>query len=290
MMNLRGVLLSLGLLSVFGTGCVVEVGVSRNRYESCTPGDSCNFSTCTTANVSTGGSLCTVSCTNTSACTDANTACIGAPGTTLGQCFRTCIGGTSCPSGTVCAVSTTIQGTAVQTCIPNTSAVPTCGGAGLACCAGNTCTGGLACVNGTCATPVPVCGGSGQPCCAGNVCTGGLACVNNTCAPATPARQFYAKCVAGDTCSAGTTCIQASVQVAGMAQGSHCSTLCPSGAANTCPGYVAGQVECIAINGNLAQAQCFRLCQSTNDCAPFNTTCTQIMMPAGPIRVCAPTG
>lgn len=102
-------------------------------------------------------------------------------------------------------------------------------------------------------------------------------------------RAAYEKCMSRDACAAGTMCIQSSVQVPNTAQGSHCSTLCPTGAANTCPGYVAGQVECIALNGNVAQAQCFRLCQSTNDCALFNTTCTQITLPAGPIRVCAPS-
>lgn len=103
-----------------------------------------------------------------------------------------------------------------------------------------------------------------------------------------PLRSTYARCMTGDRCGMGS-CLASSVQVAGMPEGSHCSALCPTGAANTCPGYVAGQVECIAVDGNVARAQCFRLCQSTNDCAPLNTTCTQIMQPAGPIRVCAPT-
>ncbi len=107
---------------------------------------------------------------------------------------------------------------------------------------------------------------------------------------APPARSVYAKCVAGEMCTMGAACLAATVAVAGMPQGCQCTALCPTGAAASCPGYVAGRVECIVIGGNLAGAQCYRLCNSTNDCTPFNTTCTQIMMPAGPIRICVPTG
>jgi hypothetical protein len=299
MMNLRGVLLSLGLLGVFGTGCIVEVTASRGAYERCSAGDSClGGTTCTQAAFVVSGTgstnVCTAGCSNAAQCpvggnnsTLAPT-CVISASAGVGQCYDTCNSDADCGfgSGTRCS---NIAGTLVNICAPIGSGT-SCGGSGQACCAGNLCSGGLACVGGTCATAPPPCGASGQACCTGNMCGTGLACVNNVCAAATPARPFYAKCVAGDACSTGTTCIQSSVQVAGMAQGSHCSTLCPTGAANTCPGYVAGQVECIAIGGNVAQAQCFRLCQSTNDCTMFNTTCTQIMMPAGPIRVCAPTG
>lgn len=103
-----------------------------------------------------------------------------------------------------------------------------------------------------------------------------------------PVRGVYARCNADDRCAAGA-CLVSSVQPSGMTAARHCSARCGSGSAMECPGYVRGQVECIAPEGSLMFAQCFRLCQSMNDCAPFNTICTQIMQPAGPIRVCVPT-
>lgn len=104
-----------------------------------------------------------------------------------------------------------------------------------------------------------------------------------------PVRGTYARCAADDRCAAGA-CLVSSLQPPGMTAARHCSALCGSGSALGCPGYVRGQVECIAPEGSVMFAQCFRLCQSTNDCAPFNTTCMEIRQPAGPIRVCVPTG
>ena len=111
----------------------------------------------------------------------------------------------------------------------------------------------------------------------------------------TPNRTAYQRCdPAVDVCAAGTTCIASVAQVAGKNRGVSCTVTCPSGNASSCPGYVPGaatqRVECANFTGNLAQAQCFRLCTTQNDCASDNTTCTAFMMPTGQIRVCVPAG
>lgn len=76
-------------------------------------------STCQPANVTPRmGNLCTVACTDASPCTDAMSACIGAAGTTQGQCLMSCTSPAGCPAGFTCLQSNTIQGSQINVCVP----------------------------------------------------------------------------------------------------------------------------------------------------------------------------
>lgn len=67
-----------------------------------------------------------------------------------------------------------------------------------------------------------------------------------------------------------------------------CTATCPTGLASACPGYVAGQVECVNLPGDMP-FQCVRLCNTANDCTAFGTQCIQVVSKTGnTIRVCAP--
>ncbi len=297
-MNLRGVVVSLGLFSALGAGCVIDV--VRGPYESCPNGESCSAGTvCLPASFTlsgTSGSICSVNCTAGPQCPQSiygsgyAPTCVVSASTGQGLCYDTCVGNVDCGIGTRCAQ---IPGTVNRICVPIGSS-STCGGAGQACCGGSACSVGLTCNGGVCGA-APACGGNGQACCASATpCTAGLVCNGGFCGGATPTRTAYQKCDAAvDVCGDGTTCIPSTAQVSGKSRGSSCTRGC-SGAASSCPGYVPNaarqSVECVNFTGVAAEAQCFRLCESQNDCVAFNTTCTAFMMPTGQIRVCVPAG
>lgn len=271
-MNLRGVLVSLGLFGMFGAGCVIDV--VRGPYEACPNGESCSSGTvCLPASFTlngTAGSLCSTNCLRGEQCPASiygsgfAPTCVVSASTGQGLCYDTCISNVDCGVGTRCAQ---IPGTANRICVP---------------------TGG--------GSTAPTCGGAGQPCCGGNACTVGLVCNAGVCGGAVPTRQAYQKCdvAAGDVCGGGTSCIPSIAQVQGKSRGSNCTIGCPTGAASSCPGFAPGAprqvVECVNLTGNVREAQCFRLCESQNDCADLNTTCSAFMMPTGQIRVCVPSG
>lgn len=76
-------------------------------------------STCQAANVTPPmGSLCTVACTDAAPCVDPMSACIGAAGTTQGQCLMSCTSPAGCPAGFNCLQSNTIQGSQIGVCVP----------------------------------------------------------------------------------------------------------------------------------------------------------------------------
>lgn len=296
-MTLRGVVVSLCLFSVLGSGCVIDV--VRGPYESCPNGESCSSGTvCLPASFTlngSAGSLCSVQCTSGSQCPTSvygsgyAPTCVVNASSGQGLCYDTCLSNGDCGIGTRCAQ---IPGTINRICVPLGSG-STCGAAGQPCCGGNACTVGLTCNGGVCSA-APPCGGNGQACCTGaSPCTTGLACNAGVCAPA-PTRQPYQKCDAAvDVCGDGTTCVQSIAQVAGKSRGTACTRTC-GGAASNCPGYLPGaqrqSVECMNFTGNIAESQCFRLCETQNDCVDYNTTCTAFMMPTGQIRVCVPAG
>ncbi len=301
-MNLRNVVMGLGLMALFGTGCVVEV--VRGPYEGCKSGDSCsNGTVCTSATYTSNGgpaTFCSIGCTRGEQCPVSPygsgylPTCVVSVSAGSGLCYDTCVSNFDCGTGTVCA---TIPGTSARVCVPSSTAGTTCGGSGQVCCASNACAAGLACNGGVCSAPVVTCGASGQACCAGNTCGTGLVCNAGVCgAKVTPTRTAYQKCVQGtDVCGGGTVC-QSSIAVsAGKSQGAFCTTGCPSGLDSACPGYVPGAaaqaVTCLNLTGTVAQAQCFRRCQTQNDCADYNTTCTMFSTTTGgSIRVCVPVG
>ena len=268
--NLRHLAWTLGLLGAFGTGCIVEV--AHGPYEACNAGEACsNGTSCVTATFSTNslpGNICSSSCTSGAQCPSSVygagylPTCVVSATSGTGLCYDTCVSNADCGIGTRCA---RISGTANNICVPIGTGTAACGASGQACCAGNACLAGLSCNAGTCG------------------------------AAATPNRTAYQKCdAATDVCASGTTCVASIAQVSGKSRGTSCTATCPSGNAMSCPGYVPGAatqtVECVNFTGNIAQAQCFRLCTSQNDCVNDNTTCTAFMMPTGQIRVCVPAG
>lgn len=272
-MNLRGVVVSLGLFSALGSGCVIDI--VRGPYEACPNGESCSAGTaCLPASFTLNGgtgAICSVNCNRGEQCPSSiygsslPPTCVVSASTGQGLCYDTCLGNGDCGIGTRCA---RIPGTANNICVP-------LGGGSVA----------------------PTCGGTNQPCCTGNACSVGLVCgASGVCGAPVANRTAYQKCdvAAGDTCAVGTSCIPSTAQVAGKSRGSACTIGCSSGAATSCPGYLPGAprqvVECVNFTGNLAEAQCFHLCETQNDCTAYNTTCTAFMMPTGQIRVCVPGG
>jgi hypothetical protein len=301
-MNIRSVVLSLGLLSAFGSGCVIEV--NSGPYESCTAGDVCtNGTTCQTAMYSvTGGpgNICTIGCSVGEQCpvspygSSYAPTCVVSVSAGGGLCYDTCISNVDCGVGTRCAQ---IPGTPARICVPlgTSGGVVSCGGAGQQCCAGGACTGGLTCGAGN-VCGVVACGNAGQACCAGGACTGaGLVCnPANQCVTATATRAPYQKCnPATEACGGTTRCLSSIAQVAGKSRGSACTLPC-NGNSSVCPGFVPGAVQqsvaCVNLTGNVGESQCFRLCVDQNSCAEDNTSCTQFTVGGAPIRVCVPVG
>ncbi len=306
-MNLRTLALTpvLGLASWLLGGCVIETtttpggggGTARGVYEACASGQTCALGTsCVQAMYSlTGaaGTICSAACTNGAQCPVSPfgsayaPTCVVSASAGQGLCYDTCASNVDCGTGTQCA---RIPGTTASICVPvGTGTV--CGGQGQTCCAGQTCAAGLLCTAGSCQTPPP-CGGQGQACCAGNVCNAGLGCNGTTCAAAN--RQPYQKCdvTAGDVCGAGTVCIASTGQVSGKSRGSACTVVCGARGGSVCPGYAQNPnaVACLNLTGNVAEAQCFRLCNTQTECADFNTTCTAFMAGGQMVRACVPVG
>lgn len=299
MINLRNVLVFVGILGALGTGCVIDVS-SRGAYDSCSAGDTCSFGTiCQASGVVVSGraqgSLCTETCTpGISTCSaggETGVCVLTSAGTS--QCFRSCSGPGSvlCGSGASCVAAGSSATGSLYVCVPTpgTGTTVTCGASGQSCCAGSVCNSGLACGTGNiCGTP---CGLSGQSCCPGSTCTTGLSCgMNGLCGSTTRPATAYVSCTpAGSTCTDGTTCIQALAQSPTTPVGNTCTAICSSGAASMCPGYVPGQVECVNLTGNPSMFQCVRLCNAASDCAPYNTQCLSVVSGGGStIRICAP--
>lgn len=260
-MKLRDLFLTIGFVGVYGAGCVIEV--SRSPYEPCSAGDLCSGATsCQSSAYTVSGTgpanICTSSCTAGSSCptngSGYGSACVINPTSGLGQCLQSCRSDANCSFGTRCAILPTTP--AIQACVPS--------GTG---------------------TPV-TCGGSGQTCCSGNACSAGLSCISGTC-QSLP--QPYQSCTpVGAQCAGGTTCVQAQARAPGGAVGNTCTAACPTGVASTCPGFVAGQVECVNLPGDMP-FQCMRLCNAASDCTPYSTQCLQVVTKTGnTIRVCAP--
>jgi len=259
-----------GLACGAGGLCGVAV-TARTPYETCAAGQLCGGgTTCQAAMYSlTGapGTLCTAGCTSGAQCPASSffatylPTCVVSASTGQGLCYDTCVSDADCGGGTRCA---RIPGTANNICVPPGSGA--------------------------------TCGATGQACCAGNACSPGLACTGGVCAAVTANRQPYQKCDvgAGDTCGGGTACVPSIAQVSGKTRGSACTVGCPSGQPTGCPGYVAGSatqtVACANLTGNVAEAQCFRLCATQNDCVDFNTTCTAFTTTTGEARLCVPVG
>lgn len=306
MMNLRNVVMGLGVLAMFGTGCVVEV--VRGPYEACKAGEACsNGTVCTSASYTSSGApanFCSTNCTRGEQCpvspygSGYAPTCVVSVSAGTGLCYDSCTANIDCAVNTQCAL---VPGTgvgsvpAVRICVPTSTVSAACGATGQSCCAGNLCSSGLVCNAGVCAAPV-ACGGSGQACCAGNACNTGLACNAGVCTTAaTPNRTPYQKCAtATDVCGGGTSCVTSIAQAAGKTVGTFCTTACPGGLPSVCPGYVAGAatqtVTCLSL-GTPSAAQCFRLCSTQNDCASDNTTCTAFTTSGGgSVRVCVPVG
>lgn len=305
-MNLRNIVVGLGLVAVFGTGCIVEV--VRGPYEGCKVGEACsNGTVCTAASFTSSGApanFCSVNCTRGEQCpvspygSGYAPTCVVSASAGTGLCYDSCLSNIDCGVGTQCSlVPGTGVGTipAVRICVPTSTVSAACGAAGQSCCAGSVCATGLACNAGVCAAPV-ACGAAGQACCVGNVCNGGLACNGGACAAAVTAnRTPYQKCnTATDTCGGGSSCLTSIAMAAGKSLGTFCTVACPGGLPSVCPGYVAGAaqqtVTCLSLS-TPAQAQCFRLCNSQNDCTSDNTTCTMFASSTGgSVRVCVPVG
>lgn len=300
MMNLRNVVMGLGLLAMFGTGCIVEV--VRGPYEACKSGEACsNGTVCTSASYTSNGgpaTYCSINCSSGAQCpvspygSSYLPTCVVSVSAGTGLCYDTCISNFDCGVGTICA---SIPGTTARICVPTSTTSTTCGAAGQSCCAGSVCATGLACNAGVCAAPV-ACGAAGQACCTGNACGAGLTCNAGVCnTAATANRTPYQKCnTATDTCGGGTTCSTSIAQAAGKTVGTFCTTACPGGLPSVCPGYVAGAatqtVTCLNL-GTASAAQCFRLCSSQSDCASDNTTCTAFSTAGGgSVQVCVPVG
>lgn len=284
-MKLRDLFLTVGLLGVYGAGCVIEV--ARSPYEPCNAGDACSSGTvCQAATVTTNGSpanVCTVSCTPGSSCPTTTSGLLGLCVLTgsRGQCMANCRSDADCSAFSSRCV--TAPGSTALVCAPIGSGTAACGASGQTCCSGNTCGSGLSCVSGTCQVP---CGASGQACCGGSTCGTGLSCVSNVC-QALPVP--YQTCTpVGAQCAGGATCMTAQARAPGMAVGNFCSAACPTGLASSCPGFVAGQVECVNLPGDMP-FQCMRLCTTANDCTAFGTQCLEVVSKTGnTIRVCAP--
>ncbi len=206
MMNLRNVVMGLGLLAMFGTGCIVEV--VRGPYEACKSGEACsNGTVCTSASYTSNGgpaTYCSINCSSGAQCpvspygSSYLPTCVVSVSAGTGLCYDTCISNFDCGVGTICA---SIPGTTARICVPTSTTSTTCGAAGQSCCAGSVCATGLACNAGVCAAPV-ACGGAGQACCTGNACSAGLTCSSGVCnTAATANRTPYQKCnTATDTC------------------------------------------------------------------------------------------
>ncbi len=210
--------------------------------------------------------------------------------------YESCTIGQSCGGGTLCqSAAITTNGGSANFCTVSCSTgfvcpaygsgsayLPTCinSSTGIAQCY-DTCASDLDCGTGTACRPV-----TGVP---NRVCLpiGGV--VTNPTPPA-----VYTGCApAGAVCASSTTCLPTSYVRSGGTQGNTCTVACPSGDARMCPGYTQDptRIECVAPMGNLAQAQCMRLCNPANgdqDCAAYLTHCAIVPMAAGTLYACVP--
>lgn len=208
------------------------------------------------------------SCSAGQAC-GGGTTCTSATFTTTGGNANFCTA--ACNAATVCPAFG--SGSAyLPTCVINTAGVGQCY---------DTCASDLDCGLGVACRSVP--GVTAQVC---------MPISTGTVTPTPPA--IYTSCTpAGAVCQSGTTCRPASYTRPGAAQGNTCTIPCTSGNAAMCPGYAQDptRIECVAPGGNIANAQCMRLCNPANgdaDCAPFLTRCVAIPMAAGTLTACVP--
>ena len=100
---------------------------------------------------------------------------------------------------------------------------------------------------------------------------------------------IYGACAAGMDCMPPTTCQQVALRGDGGAFGTICTTACPGGDARMCPGYAAGQVECVNAAEDPSAFRCVRICAADPDCAPLGLRCRQTTLAGGVgASVCLP--
>ncbi len=202
--------------------------------------------------------------------------------------YETCTSGQICGSGTICQAATfTTQGGPANQCT-------------VSCGAGSICPG----INGQCVVNTSGIGQCFRTCTSTFECGSGSECrvpvgtaiqvclpIAGTAVTPTPPAVYTGCSPAGAVCASNTTCLPTSYVRAGGVQGNTCTIACPSGDARMCPGYSQDptRTECVAPNGNLAQAQCMRLCPNgESDCAPYLTHCAAVPMAAGTLAACVP--
>lgn len=100
---------------------------------------------------------------------------------------------------------------------------------------------------------------------------------------------IYGACAAGMDCMPPTTCQQVALRGDGGAFGTICTAACPGGDARMCPGYAAGQVECVNAAEDPSAFHCVRICSADPDCAPLGLRCRQTTLAGGVgASVCLP--
>lgn len=106
---------------------------------------------------------------------------------------------------------------------------------------------------------------------------------------AAAALPIYGACAAGMDCMPPTTCQQVALRGDGGAFGTICTAACPGGDARMCPGYVAGQVECVNAAEDPSAFRCVRICSADPDCATLGLRCRQTTLAGGVgASVCLP--
>lgn len=106
---------------------------------------------------------------------------------------------------------------------------------------------------------------------------------------ATTVLPVYGACAAGMDCMPPTTCQQVALRGDGGAFGTICTAACPGGDARMCPGYAAGQVECVNAAEDPSAFRCVRICSADPDCAPLGLRCRQTTLAGGVgASVCLP--
>jgi hypothetical protein len=249
-------------VGVFGSGCIINVSQTRNPYETCGTGDTCNgASACASVTVNgTAGSFCSQSCSSDAQCPSR----LGNTGSCfMGSCFQKCSGPTDCAAGMACAAVNQGSGT-INLCVPGSGSVQ-CGGIGQACCGGTTCNDASAtCAGDGLCKPRAYNGCTAASVAAGAQCTDAFA-VNGS--------------------RVQTTCVRPPFANAGP--DGYCSIVC-NGTNESCPPFAGSTTGCYTFQGMTAP-MCFVDCASNPAMCPAGTACVQLTSNSGAqVRVCAP--